>query len=146
MQVVQVVLWYLDLGCSKHTTENRLKLKNFVEKFIGTVRFGNDHFEAIIGYGDYVIGNSVISRVFYVEGLGHNLFFVGQFCDSDLEIAFREHSCFVHNMNGVDLLKGSHRTNLYTILIDDMMKSSPICLLSKASKIKSWLWHRRLNN
>ncbi|GJW94724.1 retrovirus-related pol polyprotein from transposon TNT 1-94, partial [Tanacetum coccineum] len=145
-QVVQVVLWYLDSGCSKHMTGNRSKLKNFVEKFIGTVRFGNDHFGAIMGYGDYVIGDSVISRVYYVEGLGHNLFSVGQFCDSDLEIAFRKHSCFVRDMNGVDLLKGSRSTNLYTISIDDMMKSSPVCLLSKASKTKSWLWHRRLNH
>ncbi|GJX03855.1 retrovirus-related pol polyprotein from transposon TNT 1-94, partial [Tanacetum coccineum] len=53
---------------------------------------------------------------------------------------------FVHDINGADLLKGSRSTNLYTILIDDMMKSSPICLLSKASKSKSWLWHRRLNH
>ncbi|GJW84112.1 hypothetical protein Tco_0157257, partial [Tanacetum coccineum] len=111
--------------CSKHMTGNRSKLKNFVEKFIGTVRFGNDHFGAIMGYGDYVIGDSVISRVYYVEGLGHNLFSVGQFCDSNLEIAFRKHSCFVRDMNGVDLLKGSRITNLYTISIDDMMKSSP---------------------
>ncbi|GJU30999.1 hypothetical protein Tco_1174588 [Tanacetum coccineum] len=111
---------------------NRLKLKNFVEKFIRTVRFGNDHFGAITGYGDYVIGDSVISRVYYVEGLGHNLFFVGQICDSDLEIAFRKHSCFVRDMNGVDLLKGSRSTNLYTIPIDDMMKSSLVCLLSKS--------------
>ncbi|GJY49328.1 retrovirus-related pol polyprotein from transposon TNT 1-94 [Tanacetum coccineum] len=146
MQVVQVVLWYLDSGCSKHMTGNRSKLKNFVEKFIGTVRFGNDHFGAIMGYGDYVIGDSVISRVYYVEGLGHNLFSVGQFCDSDLEIAFRKHSCFVRDMNGVDLLKGSRSTNSYTILINDMMKSSPVCLFSKPSKTKSWLWHRRLNH
>ncbi|GJT93994.1 retrovirus-related pol polyprotein from transposon TNT 1-94 [Tanacetum coccineum] len=69
-----------------------------------------------------------------------------QFCDSDLEITFRKHSCFVRDMNGVDLLKGSRSTNLYTISIDDMMKSSSVCLLSKASKIKSWLWHRRLNH
>ncbi|GJZ96503.1 retrovirus-related pol polyprotein from transposon TNT 1-94, partial [Tanacetum coccineum] len=134
MQVVQVILWYLDSGCSKHMTGNRSKLKNFVEKFIGTVRFGNDHFGAIMGYGDYVIGDSVISRVYYVEGLGHNLFSVGQFCDSDLEVAFRKHTCFVRDINGADLLKGSRSTNLYTISIDDMMKSSPICLLSKASK------------
>ncbi|GJX19155.1 hypothetical protein Tco_0221832 [Tanacetum coccineum] len=46
----------------------------------------------------------------------------------------------------VDQLGSFRRTNLYTISIDDMMKSSPICLLSKASKSKSWLWHRRLNN
>ncbi|GKD18838.1 retrovirus-related pol polyprotein from transposon TNT 1-94 [Tanacetum coccineum] len=103
-------------------TGNRLRLRNFVKKFIRTVRFGNDHFGAIIDYGDYVIGDSVISRVYYVEGLGHNLFSIRQFCDSDLEVAFRKHS------------------------FEDMMKSSPICLLSKASKNKSWLWHRRLNH
>ncbi|GJW62060.1 putative ribonuclease H-like domain-containing protein [Tanacetum coccineum] len=132
--------------CSKHMTGNRSKLMNFVEKFIGSVRFGNDHLGAIMGYGDYVIGDSVISRVYYVEGLGHNLFSVGQFCDSDLEVAFRKHTCFVRDINGTDILKGSRSTNLYTISIDEMMKSSPICLLSKASKSKSWLWHRRLNH
>ncbi|GJU52471.1 putative ribonuclease H-like domain-containing protein [Tanacetum coccineum] len=134
------------LGYSKYMMGNRSKLKNFMEKFTGTVRFGNDHFGAIMGYGDYVIGDSVISRVYYMEGLGHNLFSVGQFCDSDLEIAFRKHSWFVRDMNGVDLLKGSRSTNLYIILLDDMMQSSPVCLLSKASKTKSWLWHRRLNH
>ncbi|GJT11300.1 retrovirus-related pol polyprotein from transposon TNT 1-94 [Tanacetum coccineum] len=132
--------------CSKHMTRNHSKLMNFVEKFIGSVRFGNDHLGAIMGYGDYVIGDSVISRVYYVEGLGHNLFSVGQFCDSDLEVAFRKHTCFVRDINGADILKGSRSTNLYTISIDDMMKSSLICLLSKASKSKSWLWHRRLNH
>ncbi|GKF27695.1 retrovirus-related pol polyprotein from transposon TNT 1-94, partial [Tanacetum coccineum] len=99
-----------------------------------------------MGYGDYVIGESVISKVYYVEGLGHNLFFVRQFCDSDLEVAFRKHSCYVRDTNGVELIKGSRGSNLYTILVEDMMKSSPICLLSKASKNKSWLWHRRLNH
>ncbi|GJX56570.1 hypothetical protein Tco_0286467 [Tanacetum coccineum] len=78
----QVKLWYLDSGCSKHMTGNRSKLMNFVEKFIGSVRFGNDHLGAIMGYGDYVIGDSVISRVYYVEGLGHN-YLCRQFCDSD---------------------------------------------------------------
>ncbi|GKA50506.1 retrovirus-related pol polyprotein from transposon TNT 1-94 [Tanacetum coccineum] len=132
--------------CSKHMTGNRSKLRNFMEKFIRTVRFGNNHVGAIMGYGDYMIGDSVISRVYYVEGLGHNLFSVGQFCDSDLEVAFRKHSCFVRNMDGVDLLKGCRGTNLYTISVDEMLRSSPICLLSKASKSKSWLWHRRLNH
>ena len=127
-------------------TGDRSRLKNFVKKFIGTVRFGNDHFGAIMGYGDYVFGDSVISRVYYVEGLGHNLFSVGQFCDSDLEVAFRKHTCFVRDLDGLELLKGSRGNNLYTISIEDMMKSSPICLLSKASKNKSWLWHRRLNH
>ncbi|GJU52166.1 retrovirus-related pol polyprotein from transposon TNT 1-94, partial [Tanacetum coccineum] len=74
------------------------------------------------------------------------LFSVGQFCDSDLEVAFRKHTCFVRDIKGTDILKGSRSTILYTILIDEMMKSSPICLLSKASKSKSWLWHRYLNH
>ncbi|GKE86890.1 retrovirus-related pol polyprotein from transposon TNT 1-94 [Tanacetum coccineum] len=127
-------------------TGYRSRLKNFVNKFIGTVRFRNDHFGAIMGYGYYVIGDSVISTVCYVEGLGHNLFSVGQFYDSDLEVAFRKHSCYVRDTNGVELIKGSHGSNLYTIKVEDMMKSSPICLLSKASKNKSWLWHWRLNH
>ncbi|GKF02222.1 retrovirus-related pol polyprotein from transposon TNT 1-94 [Tanacetum coccineum] len=64
----------------------------------------------------------------------------------DLEVAFRKHVCFVHNLEGVDLILGSQETNLYTLSIGDMMASSPICLLSKASKTKSWLSHRQLSH
>ncbi|GJW19543.1 retrovirus-related pol polyprotein from transposon TNT 1-94 [Tanacetum coccineum] len=110
------------------------------------LRLRNDHFGAIMGYGDYMIGKSVISRVYYVEGLGHNLFSVLQFYDSDMEVAFKKHSCYVRDTDGVELIKGSRGSNLYTISIEDMMKSSPICLLSKASKNKSWLWHWHLNH
>nr|GEW64449.1 retrovirus-related Pol polyprotein from transposon TNT 1-94 [Tanacetum cinerariifolium] len=99
-----------------------------------------------MGYGDYKIGNVTISRVYFVEGLGHNLFSIGQFCDSDLEVAFRQHTCFILNLEGVDLLTGSRGNNLYTLSLGDMMESSPICLLSKASKTKSWLWHRCLSH
>nr|GFA29742.1 retrovirus-related Pol polyprotein from transposon TNT 1-94 [Tanacetum cinerariifolium] len=144
--VVQIVLWYLDFGCSKHMTGDRSQLINFVQKFLGTVKFGNDHVVKIMGYGDYKIGNVKIARVYFVEGLGHNLFSVGQFCDSDLEVAFRQHTCFIHNLDGVDLLTGSRGNNLYTLSLQDMMASSPICLLSKASKTKSWIWHRRLSH
>ncbi|GJT40290.1 retrovirus-related pol polyprotein from transposon TNT 1-94 [Tanacetum coccineum] len=144
--VVQIVLWYLDSGCSKHMTRNRSQLMNFVNKILGTIRFGNDQLARIIGYSDYQLGNVIISRVYYVEGLGHNLFFVGQFCDVDLEVAFWKNTCFIRNLKGVDLLSGSRDTNLYTISLDDMLKSSLICLLSKASKTKSWLWHRRLSH
>nr|GFA27165.1 putative ribonuclease H-like domain-containing protein [Tanacetum cinerariifolium] len=127
-------------------TEECSRLMNFMKKFIRTVRFGKDHFGAIMGYADYVIVDSVISRVYYMEGLGHNLFSIGQFCDFDLEVAFRKHSCYVRDTDDVELIKGSQGSNLYTISIEDMMKSSLICLLSKASKNKSWLWHRRLNH
>ncbi|GJX74141.1 retrovirus-related pol polyprotein from transposon TNT 1-94, partial [Tanacetum coccineum] len=111
--------------------------------FSGTVKFENDHVAKILGYGDYQIGNVTILRVYYVEGLGHKLFSVGQFYDSNLEVAFRQHTCFIRNLEGVDLLTGSRGNNLYTLSLGDMMTSSPICLLSKASKTKSWLWHRR---
>ncbi|GJY22093.1 integrase, catalytic region, zinc finger, CCHC-type containing protein [Tanacetum coccineum] len=110
----------VDSGCSKRMTGDRSLLKNFVKKFIGIVCFGNDHFAVITGYGDYVQGNITMCHVYYVEGLGHNLFSVGQFCDGD------------------------HESNLYTISIPDMAASSPVCLMSKASSTKSWLWHHRL--
>ncbi|GJT26539.1 retrovirus-related pol polyprotein from transposon TNT 1-94 [Tanacetum coccineum] len=108
-KVVQIVLCYLDSGYSKHMTGDRSQLTNF-------------------------IGNVTISRVCYVKGLGHNLFFVGQFCDSNLKVAFRQHTCFIHNLECVDLLIGSRGNNLYTLSLGDMMAYSPICLLSKASK------------
>ncbi|GKC01545.1 retrovirus-related pol polyprotein from transposon TNT 1-94 [Tanacetum coccineum] len=124
-------------------TGDRSQLTNFINKFLGTVKFGNDHVEKILGYGDYQIGNVMISRVYYVEGLRHNLFSIRQFCDSNIEVAFRQHTCFIRNLEGVDLLTGSRGKNLYTLSLGDMMASSPISLLSKALKTNSWLWHRR---
>ncbi|GKA13304.1 hypothetical protein Tco_0692950, partial [Tanacetum coccineum] len=135
--VVQIVLWIVDSGCSKYMTGDRSLLENFIEKFIGTVRFGNDHFRAITCYGDYVYGNIIICHVYYVEGLGRNLFSVGQFYDGDLEVAFRSKTCYVQNLEGDDLLTGAHESNLYTISIFDMAASSPVCLVSKATSTKS---------
>nr|GEV07118.1 reverse transcriptase domain-containing protein [Tanacetum cinerariifolium] len=102
---------------------------NFVWKFMGTVCFGNDHVATILGFGDLQWGNILIIRVYFVEGLGHNLFSVGQFCDSDLEVAFRRNAYFIKNLEGVDLLKGDHSTNLYTINLHEMASASPICLM-----------------
>nr|GEY51370.1 integrase, catalytic region, zinc finger, CCHC-type, peptidase aspartic, catalytic [Tanacetum cinerariifolium] len=141
----QELLEYVDSTYPKDFRD-RLRLKNFVKKFIGTVRFMADHFGAIMGYGDYVIGYIVISRVYYVEGLGYNLFSVRQFYDSDLDVAFKKHSCYVRDTDGVELIKCSCCSILYTISVKDMLKSSAICLFSKASNNKSWLWHRRLNH
>nr|GEY45199.1 integrase, catalytic region, zinc finger, CCHC-type, peptidase aspartic, catalytic [Tanacetum cinerariifolium] len=76
-KVVQIVLWYLDSGCSKHMTEDRSQLNTYVHKFLGTVKFDNDQVAKIMGYSDYQIGNVTISKVYYVEGLGHDLFSVG---------------------------------------------------------------------
>nr|GEW92448.1 retrovirus-related Pol polyprotein from transposon TNT 1-94 [Tanacetum cinerariifolium] len=98
------------------------------------------------GYGDYQLGNVTISKVYYVKGLGHNLFSVVQFCDADLKVAFQKNTYFICNLKGVDLIFGSRDTNLYTISLDEMLKTSLICLISKASKTKSWLWHRQLSH
>nr|GFA01378.1 Gag-Pol polyprotein [Tanacetum cinerariifolium] len=262
-------------GCSKHMTGNLKLLINLVWKFMGTVRFGNDHVAAILGFGDLQWGKILITRVYFVKGLGSQLvldravlnglvsglpkfkyhkehlcpscekgkistpqesksvnndkviapgmlrinpsktfreekhvpntidsqdviskvvcatcysglFMVrrfglfqahdrkskashqfrlevygncplrndhvaailgfGQFCDSDLEVAFRRTACFVRNLEGVDLLKGDRSTNLYTINLNEMASASPICLMARASSTKSWLWHQRLSH
>nr|GEX09655.1 retrovirus-related Pol polyprotein from transposon TNT 1-94 [Tanacetum cinerariifolium] len=114
--------------------------------FSGTVKFENDHVPKIMGYGDYHIRNVMISRVYYVEGLRHNLFFIGKLCDSNLEVVFHQYTCYIRNLEDVDLLTGSQGNNLYKMSLRDMMESSPICLLSKASKTKSWLWNRCLSH
>ncbi|GKC97330.1 retrovirus-related pol polyprotein from transposon TNT 1-94 [Tanacetum coccineum] len=88
--VVPIVLCYLDSRCSKHMTGNHSQLMNFVSKFLGIIRFRNDHIARIIGYGDYQLGNVTISRVYYVEGHGHDLFSVGQFCNADLEVLAKD--------------------------------------------------------
>nr|GFA22563.1 hypothetical protein [Tanacetum cinerariifolium] len=118
-------------GCSKHMTGDRSLLRNFIEKFMGTVRFGNDKFSAITGYGDYIQGNITIFHVYYVEGLGHNLSSVGQFCDGDLEVAFRSKTCYVRNLERDDLLTRGRKSNLYTISISDG------CLFTCLSDVQS---------
>ncbi|GKD44242.1 retrovirus-related pol polyprotein from transposon TNT 1-94 [Tanacetum coccineum] len=94
------------------------QMKHKTQKFLGTVHFGNDHVAAIMGFGDLQWGNILITRVYFVESLGHNLFSVGQFCDSALE----------------------------TINLHDMASASPICLMARATSTKSWLWHQRLSH
>ncbi|GJR33174.1 retrovirus-related pol polyprotein from transposon TNT 1-94 [Tanacetum coccineum] len=145
-KIVQLILFIVDSGCTKHMTGNLSLLCNFVEKYLGTVRFGNDQFAPILGYGDLVQGNITIKRVYYVEGLNHNLFSVGQFCDADLEVAFRKSTCFVRDLQGNDLLTGNRGTDLYTISLQETTSSTLICLMAKASPTQAWLWHRRLSH
>nr|GFD19439.1 hypothetical protein [Tanacetum cinerariifolium] len=101
-------------------TGNLKLLINFVWKFMGILRFRNDHVATILGFR--------------------------QFYDLDLEVAFRRKACFVRNLEGVDLLKGDRSTNLYTINLHEMASASPICLMARASSNKLWLWHQRLSH
>nr|GFA63641.1 hypothetical protein [Tanacetum cinerariifolium] len=120
--LVEIVLFIVDSGCSKHMTGNLKLLINFVEKFLGTVKFRNDQIAPILGYGDLFQGAVTIKRVYYIEGLNHNLFFIGQLCDVDLEVAFRKSTCFIRDLKGSDLLSGSRgeirqRSSLFFLLI-----------------------------
>nr|GEX68021.1 hypothetical protein [Tanacetum cinerariifolium] len=93
-------------GCSKHMTRNLKLLINFVWKFMGTIRFENDHVATILGFSDLQWGNILITRVYFIEGLGHNLFSVGQFCDSDLESWLWHQRLFLLNFDTInDLAK-----------------------------------------
>nr|GEV35248.1 hypothetical protein [Tanacetum cinerariifolium] len=94
LNVVHIVLWYLDSGFSKHMTRDRSQLTNFVNKFLGGSNLG------------------LLRRRTWAQL---------QFCDSDLEVAFRQYTCFIHNLEGVDLLTGPRGNNLYTLSLGDMM-------------------------
>nr|GEW58907.1 hypothetical protein [Tanacetum cinerariifolium] len=139
-KIVQICLWIIDSGCSKHMMGNPALLTNFVENFLGTVRFGNNDFAVIVGYGDVVIRSITIKKVYYGEGLGHNLFSVGQFCDNGLEVAFRK------STYGVDLLTDDRSSNLYTIALNEVASNSLTCLLAKAFSSQSWFWHQHLSH
>ncbi|GJR13612.1 retrovirus-related pol polyprotein from transposon TNT 1-94 [Tanacetum coccineum] len=105
----------------------------------------NDQITPILGKGDLVQGTITIKRVYYVEGLNHNLFSVGQFCDADLEVSFRKSTCYIRDLKGNDLLTSSRSTDLYSITLQDTTTPNPICLIAKATSSQAWLWHRRLS-
>nr|GEV81815.1 copia protein [Tanacetum cinerariifolium] len=102
-----------DKACTSNPQEPMRKRFQIQLCFLaGTVRFGNDHIAAILGYGDLKWGNITITRVYFVKGLGHNLFLVGQFCDAGLEVAFRRNTYFIRELDVFDLLKGiTHETS-----------------------------------
>nr|GEX68991.1 retrovirus-related Pol polyprotein from transposon TNT 1-94 [Tanacetum cinerariifolium] len=142
--LVEIILFIVDSGCSKHIARNLKLLTKFMEKFLGTVKFGNDQIAPILGYGDLVQGTRTIKRVYYVEGLNHNLFSISQFCDADLEVAFRKSTCYIRDLNGNDLLIGSRGTDLYFIILQETSTLNPICSMARATSSQAWLWHRCL--
>nr|GEW20910.1 retrovirus-related Pol polyprotein from transposon TNT 1-94 [Tanacetum cinerariifolium] len=131
--LVEIILFIVDSRCSKHMTGNLKLLTNFVEKFMGLVKFSNDQIAPILGYGDLVQGTVTIKRVYYVKGLNHNLFSVGQFCNADLEVAFRKSMCYICDLKENDLLTGSRGTDLYSITLQDTSSPNLICLMAKVT-------------
>nr|GEW06346.1 Gag-Pol polyprotein [Tanacetum cinerariifolium] len=118
----------------------------FYKKFLGTVNFGNDQIAPIHRYGDLVQGVVTIKRVYYVEGLNHNLFSVDQLCDANLEVSFRKSTCYIRDLKGNDLLTGSRGTELYSITLQDTNSPNLICLMAKVTSSQAWLWHHRLSH
>nr|GFA62489.1 hypothetical protein [Tanacetum cinerariifolium] len=106
----------INSSCSKHMTGNHALLMNFVENFLGTVRFGNNDFAVVAGYGDVVIGSMTIKKVYYAEE------------------------------DGVYLLTGDRSLNLYIIALNEVASNSSACLLAKASSSQFWSWHQRLSH
>nr|GFA20203.1 hypothetical protein [Tanacetum cinerariifolium] len=114
--LVEIILFIVDSGCSKHMTRNLKLLTNFVEKFMGSVKFGNDQIAPILGYGDLVQGSVTINKS----------------------------TCYIYDLKGNDLLMGSRGTDLYSITLTS--SPNPICLMAKATSTHAWLWHRRLSH
>ncbi|GKA78693.1 retrovirus-related pol polyprotein from transposon TNT 1-94 [Tanacetum coccineum] len=106
----------------------------------------NDQFAPILRYKDLVQGNIMIQRVYYVECLNHNLFSVGQFCDTDLEVVFRKSTCFMRDLQENDLLTGNRGSDLYTISLQETSSPTPIFIMVKASPTQAWLWHHKLSH
>ncbi|GJX25692.1 retrovirus-related pol polyprotein from transposon TNT 1-94 [Tanacetum coccineum] len=106
-ELIEIILFIVDSGCSKHIMGNLMYLSNFVEKFLEGFR--------------------------YVKGLNHNLFSVGQFYDVDLEVAFRKSTCYIRHLKGNDLVTRSRGTYLYSITLLETFTPNLIFLLAKAT-------------
>ncbi|GKC99946.1 hypothetical protein Tco_1170221 [Tanacetum coccineum] len=114
-QLLEIIIFIVDSGCSKHMTGNLKLLTNFMEKFVGTMKFGN-----------------------YVDGL-NQFISVGQFCDADLEVAFQKSTCYIRDLKGNDLLTCSRSTDLYSITLQETTSPNPICLMANATSSQAWL-------
>ncbi|GJW34491.1 integrase, catalytic region, zinc finger, CCHC-type containing protein [Tanacetum coccineum] len=116
--IVQLILFIVDSGCTKHIKRYNLKLLcNFGRKF-----WGIDTIKVFIRR----------------RPQSQSFVRVGQFCDADLEVAFKKSTCFVRDLQGNDLLTGNHRSDLYTISLQETTSSTPICFMAKASPTQPW--------
>ncbi|GJT23372.1 hypothetical protein Tco_0893309 [Tanacetum coccineum] len=131
------------MGAQSHMTRNLTSnLILWRKKFFwGTVKFGNDQLALILGYGDLVQGMITIKRVYFVEGLIHNLFSVGQFCDADLEVAFRKSTCYIRLFGWEIIFSQVSRgtDSIFHFLCKTQQLQSPICLLANVTSLSMLL-------
>ncbi|GJR61547.1 hypothetical protein Tco_1503709 [Tanacetum coccineum] len=135
-KLVDIILFIVDSRCSKHMTGNIKLLTNFMEKFLGTVKFRNDQIASILGYGDLVQGTITIKRVYYVKGLNHNLFSVGYSTQSKAYRVFNKRTRIIvktiHvNFDELPLMASDHVTSkpvpqgLTTVLEQESLSPDP---------------------
>ncbi|GJT02318.1 retrovirus-related pol polyprotein from transposon TNT 1-94 [Tanacetum coccineum] len=147
LHIVQLILFIVDSGCIKHMMGNLKLLCNFIENIWLPFVFGNDQFSPILSYGDLVQGNIMIKRFYYVEGLDHNLFSVGQFCDADLEtVVFCNLCVSLYIYQDMNLLTSNRGYDLYTFSLQETTSLTTIYFMAKALPTQAWLWHRRLSH
>ncbi|GJW23896.1 retrovirus-related pol polyprotein from transposon TNT 1-94 [Tanacetum coccineum] len=140
MLLVEIILFIVDSGCSKHMTENLKLLSNFVEKFIGSR--GTDFFSITLQDTSAPNPICLMAKAYNRPPEVKSC----QFCDADLEVTFRKSTCYIRDLKGNDLLTGSHGTYLYSITLQDTPTPNLICLMAKATSSQAWLWHRCLSH
>ncbi|KAK2427482.1 putative mitochondrial protein [Trifolium repens] len=137
--------WYLDSGCSRHMTGDKLLFHTLNQQEGGTVGFGGNQKGKIIGIG--TVGNSSlsISDVWLVDGLHHNLLSISQLCDSNYDVMFNKDSCTVIiNSDQSVVFKGNRKGNVYKVNFSDLKKQQVLCLLTLSDE--KWIWHKRLGH
>nr|GEU74116.1 hypothetical protein [Tanacetum cinerariifolium] len=97
-----------------------------------TIQKSKSYYRMLYEKTNLVQGNITINRVYYIEGLNHNLLSVGHFCDADLEVAFWKSTCFVRDIKGNDLLTGCRISLPKLKYVEDQLCSS--CKVSKAER------------
>lgn len=128
-------------------TGRREELREFrALKDGGCVKYGNNSFGTIKGYGMITNGDLSIRKVAYVEGLQHNLITVSQLVlGTGLKVSFNdEGSEIIDKKTKNVLLKSQRKVEMYPLNLNPIRGKPSICLLTKAHSDKSWLWHRRL--
>src|ERR1044072_2860944 len=138
--------WYLDSGCSRHMTGERLMFQSLKLKPGGVVGFGGNQKGKIIGCGTIGNGkNPSIQNVLLVEGLMHNLLSISQLSDNGYDVVFNQKSCkVISQKDGSILFSGHRKNNIYKVSISDLEKQNTKCLLSVHQE--QWVWHRRLGH
>ncbi|GJT93319.1 retrovirus-related pol polyprotein from transposon TNT 1-94 [Tanacetum coccineum] len=126
-------VWYLDSGCSRHTTGVKQYLHKYSKEPGPKVVFGDDSSGDTEGYGSVNCNGITFTRVSYVNGLKHNLISISQMCDANFKVLFTKTQGTIFNQNDEVVLIALRRRDVYIIDMSSFNKESNACFLAKAS-------------